>query len=73
VTYDSPSQGPISFSWTGPFVVNGHEVPLADYPRMQNPWTDIAFEDQDLALVSSNGAALYHDFARGIRAMFQGH
>jgi hypothetical protein len=72
VTYDSPSQGPISFSWTGSFVVNGHEVSLTDYPRMENPWTNVGFEDQDLAIVSSAHAALYHDFARGFRGMFQG-
>jgi hypothetical protein len=70
VAYDSPSQELVTFSWTGPFVVNGTEVPLDGYPRMENPWTSTAFEDQDLALVSPNGSALYHDFARGVRGMF---
>jgi hypothetical protein len=71
VQYESPSQGPIEFSWTGPFVVDGEEQPLDGYPRMENPWTRVEFEDRDLALENSvTGTALYHDFDRGIRAMF---
>lgn len=72
VRYDSPSQGPIEFSWAGPLVVRGEEVPLADYPRMENPWTRTPHGSRDLFLENrKTGAALYHDFERGIRAMYQ--
>ena len=72
VSYESPSQGPMHFSWTGPFVVNGAEVPLDGYPRKDNPWTHVDFEDKDLFLENSlTGSALYHDFARGVRGMYQ--
>jgi hypothetical protein len=45
VSYGSPSQGEIAFSWTGPLVVNGQEVAIGDYPRMDNPWTRVPFEE----------------------------
>ncbi len=38
VSYDSPSQGPMTFGWRDPLVVAGEEVPLSDYPRVDNPW-----------------------------------
>jgi len=39
VTYASPQEGSIGFGWTAPLTVDGTEVPLHDYPRMDNPWT----------------------------------
>lgn len=61
VRYESPSQGPIEFSWTGPFLVAGTELPLAGYPRMDNPWTRIEFGERDvLYLDPQTRSALGH-------------
>ncbi|NLD76844.1 MAG: hypothetical protein GX643_09285 [Acidimicrobiales bacterium] len=38
VAWTSPSAGPITFSSTGPFVVDGAEQPLGDFPRHESPW-----------------------------------
>ena len=38
VSYDSPSQGLVTFGWTAPLVVEGQEIPLHGYPREDNPW-----------------------------------
>ena len=47
VAYQSPSQGPVEFSWTGPLRVAGQEVPITGYPRMENPWTHIEFGERN--------------------------
>lgn len=52
VRYQSPSQGEIEFSWTGPLRVAGVEIPITDYPRMDNPWTRIEFGER---------SAVYYD------------
>ena len=38
VTYDSPSQGMVTFGWKAPLVVAGERVSIDDYPRLDNPW-----------------------------------
>jgi hypothetical protein len=38
VTYHSPTQGIISFSWEGDLVVAGQSVALHSYPRFDNPY-----------------------------------
>ncbi len=38
VTYTSPSRGGLTLGWDAPFTVAGTEVPIADYPRIDNPW-----------------------------------
>jgi hypothetical protein len=43
VTYESPSQGTITFGWTGPLTVKGTEVPIAGYARHDNPWAQTTF------------------------------
>jgi hypothetical protein len=45
VQYESPSQGSVTFGWHAPLVVNGVEVPLADYPRFDNPFVRTEFDD----------------------------
>ncbi|RIL08135.1 MAG: hypothetical protein DCC71_00635 [Proteobacteria bacterium] len=71
VRYESPSQGALEFSWTGPFLVDGAPVALTDYPRMDNPWTRIEHLDLDLtAQDPETGAALYHRFEKGQRVVF---
>jgi hypothetical protein len=41
VSWTSPSSGPVEFSSTGPFVVDGEEQPLADFPRHESAWGTI--------------------------------
>lgn len=72
VAYESPSQGAMTFSWTGPLVVAGTEIPISGYPRMQNPWTQVPFENKNLFVQdSATGSVLWHDFARGKRSAFR--
>jgi hypothetical protein len=72
VVYQSPSQGEIAFGWEGPLRVRGEEVPITGYPRYDNPWAGVAFEDRDLFVFdpdSRNGLA--HNFATGRRTTFR--
>ena len=41
VSWTSPSAGIVDFSSTGPFVVDGEEQPLGDFPRHESPWGGI--------------------------------
>jgi hypothetical protein len=41
VRWTSPSSGAVEFSTDGPFVVEGEEQPLADFPRHESPWGSI--------------------------------
>lgn len=43
VSYNSPSQGWLEFSWAGPLRIAGHEISLHDYPRFDNPYCQCAF------------------------------
>jgi len=42
VTYASPSEGTMTFSWTGPLTVGGAEVPLHGTARIENPFSTVA-------------------------------
>lgn len=41
VSWTSPSSGAVSFGFDSPFVVDGTEVPLAEFPRHESPWGEI--------------------------------
>jgi hypothetical protein len=41
VAWTSPSSGELTFSNTGPFVVDGEEQALGDFPRHDSPWGTI--------------------------------
>ncbi|MAS35792.1 MAG: hypothetical protein CL610_17415 [Anaerolineaceae bacterium] len=43
IHYDSPSQGPIEFSWDGLLWIMGREVLLHNYPRFDNPYCQAEF------------------------------
>jgi hypothetical protein len=43
VVYESPSLGVMEFDWHGPLVVDGLEIPIADYPRYDNPFVQTPF------------------------------
>lgn len=50
VSYDSPSQGRLEFSWRGPLRQNGKPVALAGYPRYDNPYTRASFPSDQIAV-----------------------
>ncbi|MGH0032975.1 MAG: hypothetical protein ACQGVC_24550 [Myxococcota bacterium] len=66
VWYDSPSQGEIEFSWHGPLVVRGQSVPIADYPRFDNPFVTAEFGSEHYQ-VSDGEYRLELDFASNQR------
>ncbi|MCG8588737.1 MAG: hypothetical protein MJE66_05550 [Proteobacteria bacterium] len=82
VAYDSPSQGTIEWAWEGPLVVNGTEHPISDYPRFDNRYLQVPFDDTryhvrhdgfELLLdfdSDTREAAAPPDSAAGVRARF---
>jgi hypothetical protein len=62
VVYESPSQGTVTFGWDAPLTVRGAPVPLADYPRMDNPFVTAEF-DRARYDVSDGEYTLDLDFA----------
>jgi hypothetical protein len=50
VTYHSPTQGVLSFGWQGPLRHNGEIVPLSDYPRYDNPYSQAAFPADEVKI-----------------------
>ena len=72
VVYDSPSQGEVAFAWEGPLRVQGEEIPIADYPRYDNPWVQRRFEDRDLFVFDpATRHGLGHNFAAARRSTFR--
>lgn len=43
VSYRSPSQGFLEFSWDGPFRQDGREVPIGNFPRYASPYVQVDF------------------------------
>lgn len=70
VVYASPSQGEVEFSWHGPLIVDGHEVPLADYPRFDNPFVETALGETRYD-VSDGRHHLVLDFATDRRLVWR--
>lgn len=66
VTYASPTEGTMSFSWTGPFSVDGSEVPLHGGLRFDNPYSSMRAGDTKLN-VDDGTASLRVDLTRGRR------
>lgn len=66
VTYGSPTEGELSFSWTGPFTVDGAEVPLHRTARIDNPFT-YAEEGATRIRIDDGRASLDLDLATGRR------
>jgi len=50
VAYYSPSQGHLKFAWRGPLRQEGRIVPLNDYPRYDNPYSQADFPPETIAL-----------------------
>jgi hypothetical protein len=70
VVYGSPSQGEMRFGWDGPLVVAGEEVAITGYPRLDNPWSQTAY-DASGTIVSDGDWGAVLDF-RGPRRWLVG-
>ncbi|MTI96444.1 MAG: hypothetical protein FH749_13390 [Firmicutes bacterium] len=70
VNYKAPGVGEVEFGWEGPFMVDGQEVSLRDYPRWENPYTQAAFDSREF-LIRHNGLELHLDFDRNLRYLGQ--
>jgi hypothetical protein len=54
VDYHSPSQGRLSFGWHGPLRQNDVPVPLDDYPRYDNTYTQAPFPASEITIRQAN-------------------
>ena len=61
VTYESPSQGTMTFGWDGPLTVDGEDIDLTGGPRIDNPWAQVDFEARRY-VISEGDASLELDF-----------
>ncbi|MGH7789607.1 MAG: hypothetical protein ACRERC_22235 [Candidatus Binatia bacterium] len=61
VAYDSPSIGALTFGWEAPLTVEGSEVPIAGYPRYDNPWSTAAHGGRR-TVINADGFSLTLDF-----------
>ncbi|MBK7974276.1 MAG: hypothetical protein IPK07_13685 [Deltaproteobacteria bacterium] len=61
VRYDSPGQGLMDFSWTGPLLVNGTEVPIGPYPRYDSPYAAKEYDGADPYVIRRGGLSLTLD------------
>ncbi len=66
VTFDAPGVGRASFGWTGPLKVSGREIPMKDFPAVENPFVKSEF-DSGLYVVTTGGKKLTLDFMKGVR------
>ncbi len=66
VTWDSPSQGKVTFGWGGKFTVAGETVALKDYPRYANPWCKAEYDPEEIQVFREE-SFLKLNFNRGIR------
>jgi hypothetical protein len=63
VAYESPSQGRVVFGWEAPFVVDGVEQPLSNFPRFDNPFSGVVEHGAIEMDIAYEGYGLHLDFA----------
>ena len=61
VSYGSPSQGLMTFGWTGDLTVAGEVVPIRDYRRFDNPWIRMG-RGAPQALIHAEPWSVFHDW-----------
>ena len=66
VSYSSPTQGDMAFSWTGPLTVDGAEVDLHPDARIDNPFATVAV-GSDRIHIRDGRDSLDIDLATGAR------
>jgi hypothetical protein len=64
VKYRAPGLGQASFGWEGPLRVAGRTIPLAGYPRFDNPYVRTEY-GQDRYVITGGGQRLVIDFETG--------
>ena len=73
VTYASPSQGLLTFGWHAPFTRDGVEVPIRDYPRRDNLWSQTPYASTQTS-IDVDGYRIDLDFEAGTRTITtEGH
>jgi hypothetical protein len=66
VTYESPTEGAVSFGSTGPLTVGGETVRLDGGMRYDNPWARAEFDASKVTIADKAGS-LELDFTTGTR------
>ena len=69
VRYASPTRGSVEVGWAGPMTVAGETVPVADYPRMSNRYTDVGWGDLQYE-ISDGSYGLDLDFENWTRSVW---
>jgi len=54
VTWQSPSAGTMTFGTQADLTVDGAVVPLGDYPRFDNPWTQVPFGQRHVEIADGS-------------------
>jgi len=68
VRYDAPRVGEVAFGWGGGLTVSGQDVPLAGYPRFDNPYAHVDF-DSLVYEIEYQGMSLSLNFETGTRVI----
>ena len=68
VLYDAPHVGAVEFSWSEPLVVDGKEVPIQGYSRIDNPYCHVDFGTQ-VYTIEVEGHRVVLDFENGVRTV----
>lgn len=66
VSFDSPTEGVLTFASDGELDVDGEEVPVRHESRYDNPWAQVAF-GADVYEIGDDDGGLVLDFAEGTR------
>jgi len=68
VRFDSPGNGLLEASWTGPLTIDGMDIPLSGYARFDNPYAKVAYDGLNYAITFQNSSLLL-DFKTGTRTV----
>jgi hypothetical protein len=68
VSWDSPTEGPLTFGSAAPLTVKGAVVPIDAYPRYDNPWSRTPFDAQLVKIADAESGVIL-DFASGNRTL----
>jgi hypothetical protein len=66
VTFDSPTEGPMTVGQDGAFTVAGEDVALRHDLRYDNPWAQVEFQSTTYEIADDEGG-LALDFDEGTR------
>jgi len=69
VSYDSPSQGRLTFGWEAPLTVRERQVAIAGFPRFDNPWSQTEL-DSRVTEIEVDGYGVRLDFEGARRDVY---